>query len=62
MLSLCNLEPEILSHSQTIISSEAVFVIKRLILHEFALENLVREGPYYKDFFLKKISENFVGT
>ena len=22
----------------------------------------IRESPYYKEFFLKKISENFVGT
>ena len=46
-----------------------VSVIKRLSLYEFTLwgRDLVsvvriRESPYYRGFFLKKIYENFVGT
>ena len=44
-------------------------VIKRLSLYEFTLwgQDLVsvvriRESPYYRGSFLKKIYENFVGT
>ena len=46
-----------------------IIIFERLSLYEFTLWGgdlvsvvRVRESPYYRGFFLKKIYENFVGT
>ena len=66
---LCHCRQKMVHIPQIIDTLSRVSVIKRLSLYTFAPKGRdfmsvarIREGPYYRGFFLEEMYENFVGT